>query len=94
MQGFTAVFTVLRLLTQLKMAYEAMKTRAEPYRKIVEELPVMVETWQPYGEEIGAYVQLEEGASLTVDAIIRACRERLPFSKTPKVVLFGEELPS
>jgi hypothetical protein len=36
MQGFTAVFTVLRLLMPLKMAYEAVKTRAEPYTKIVE----------------------------------------------------------
>jgi len=41
MQGFTAVFTVLRLLTQLKMSYDAAKTRAEPYTKIVEELPEM-----------------------------------------------------
>ena len=41
MQGFTAVFTVLRLLTPLKMSYEAAKRRAEPYTKIVEELPQM-----------------------------------------------------
>ena len=41
MQGFTAVFTVLRLLTLLKMSYEAAKKRAEPYTKIVEELPQM-----------------------------------------------------
>ncbi len=41
MQGFTAVFTVLRLLTPLKMSYEAAKMRAEPYTKIVEELPQM-----------------------------------------------------
>ncbi|HLK55297.1 MAG TPA: class I adenylate-forming enzyme family protein [Chthonomonadaceae bacterium] len=46
-----------------------------------------------YGEEIGAYVQLEEGATLTADIIIRACREKLPYSKTPKVVLFGTEFP-
>jgi hypothetical protein len=39
--GFTAPFTVLRLLTPLKMSYEAAKTRAEPYTKIVEELPEM-----------------------------------------------------
>jgi len=39
MQGFTAVFTVLRLLTPLKMSYKAAKKRAEPYTKIVEELP-------------------------------------------------------
>ena len=41
MHGFPAVFTVLRLLTPLKMSYEAAKKRAEPYTKIVEELPQM-----------------------------------------------------
>ncbi|MEP6890141.1 MAG: DUF72 domain-containing protein [Nitrospirota bacterium] len=41
MGGFTAPFTVLRLLTPLKMSYEAAKKRAEPYTKIVEELSVM-----------------------------------------------------
>ena len=41
MQGCTAVFTVLRLLTRLKMSYEAAKKRAEPYTKIVGELPEM-----------------------------------------------------
>jgi hypothetical protein len=40
-QRFTAPFTVLRLLTPLKMTYEAAKLRAEPYTKIVEELPDM-----------------------------------------------------
>ena len=40
-QGFTPVFTVLRLLTPLKMSYEGAKTRAEPYMKIIEELPAM-----------------------------------------------------
>ncbi len=38
---FTAPFTVLRLLTPLKMTYEAAKKRAEPYTKIVEALPEM-----------------------------------------------------
>jgi len=41
MQTFTAPFTVLRLLTPLKMTYEAAKKRAEPYTKIVGELPEM-----------------------------------------------------
>lgn len=41
MQGFTAAITVLRLLTPLKMSYEAAKKRAEPYDKIVGELPDM-----------------------------------------------------
>ena len=38
---FTAPFTVLRLLTPLKMSYETAKKRAEPYTKIVGELPDM-----------------------------------------------------
>ncbi|HEU4685322.1 MAG TPA: DUF72 domain-containing protein [Nitrospira sp.] len=41
MAAFTAPFTVLRLLTPLKMSYEAAKKRAEPYDKIVGELPDM-----------------------------------------------------
>ena len=41
MGSFTAPFTVLRLLTPLKISYEAAKKRAEPYTKIVEELPQM-----------------------------------------------------
>ena len=40
-ERFTAPFTVLRLLTPLKMSYEPAKKRAEPYTEIVEELPVM-----------------------------------------------------
>jgi hypothetical protein len=39
--SFTVPFSVLRLLTPLKMSYEAAKKRAEPYTKIVEELPHM-----------------------------------------------------
>lgn len=41
MDSFTAPFTVLRLLTPLKMSYQTAKKRAEPYTKIVEELPEM-----------------------------------------------------
>lgn len=41
MDGFPAPFTVLRLLTPLKISYEAAKKRAEPYTKIVEALPEM-----------------------------------------------------
>jgi len=41
MQMFTATFTVLRLLTPLGMTYELAKKRAEPYTKMVEELPDM-----------------------------------------------------
>jgi hypothetical protein len=41
MPGFTSVFTVLRLLTPLKLSYEAAKKRAEPYTRIVEVLSQM-----------------------------------------------------
>ena len=41
MGTFTAPFTVLRLLTPLKMTYEAAKKRAEPYDKLIGELPEM-----------------------------------------------------
>ena len=78
MQGFTAVFTVLRLLTPLKMSYEAAKKRAEPYTKIVEELPQMRrETVQLVRQAVGAghraYVlvnnRVEGNAPLTVEAL-------------------------
>jgi uncharacterized protein YecE (DUF72 family) len=41
MESFTAPFTVLRPLSPLKISYEAAKKRAEPYTKIVGELPEM-----------------------------------------------------
>jgi len=46
-----------------------------------------------YGEEVGAYVQLEEGAQIGEEEILRACREKLPFAKAPKVVVFGDTFP-
>ena len=46
-----------------------------------------------YGEEVGAYVQLKEGAEKDEQAILDYCFEHLPFSKAPKVVVLGEELP-
>lgn len=46
-----------------------------------------------YGEEVGAYVQLEPGAALDGEAILAACRARLPFAKAPKTVVFGEDIP-
>ena len=45
-----------------------------------------------YGEEIAAYVVPRYGeASLTTAELLDFCRSRLPFSKRPKVILFGEE---
>ncbi len=46
-----------------------------------------------YGEEVGAYVQLKEGAKADEGAILDFCRDRLPFSKSPKVVVFGDQIP-
>lgn len=46
-----------------------------------------------YGEEVGAYIVLEEGVQPDAEAILRAARERLPFHKSPKVVVFGTEIP-
>ncbi len=46
-----------------------------------------------YGEEIGAYVQTEPGATLTEADILRACREKLSWAKSPKVALFGDTFP-
>ncbi len=46
-----------------------------------------------YSEEVGAYVVVEEGATLSEDDIIRYCMERLPWPKVPKVIKFGTEVP-
>ncbi len=46
-----------------------------------------------YGEEVGAYVVLQEGYELEPDEIIAYCRERLTFEKAPKVIVFGTEVP-
>ncbi len=84
MQGFTAVFTVLRLLTPLKMSYEAAKKRAEPYTKIVEELPQMRrETVQVVRQAVNegrhAYVlgnnRSEGNAPMTIQVLVDRLRE-------------------
>ena len=81
MEQFTATFTVLRLLTPLKMSYEAAKKRAEPYTKIVGELPEMrrdtVELVKKAMEEKRrAYIivnnRSEGNAPLTIQALMRA----------------------
>ncbi|HRI39210.1 MAG TPA: DUF72 domain-containing protein [Nitrospira sp.] len=80
-ERFTAPFTVLRLLTPLKMSYEAAKKRAEPYNKIVEALPEMrrdtVEmVKKAVREQRKAYVLVnnrsEGNAPLTIQALRNA----------------------
>jgi len=46
-----------------------------------------------YGEEVGAYVVCHEGATVTAEQVIAHCRTRMPFEKSPKVVVFGTEIP-
>lgn len=46
-----------------------------------------------YGEEVGVYVVLKDGATLTEEQVIAHCRERMTFQKSPKVVIFGTEIP-
>jgi long-chain acyl-CoA synthetase len=46
-----------------------------------------------YGEEVGAYVHLKDGVEVSEEQILAACRRLLPFSKSPKVVVFGNNIP-
>lgn len=46
-----------------------------------------------YGEEVGAYIQMVEGVEGNEDEILAFCRKHLPYSKCPKVVVFGNDIP-
>ena len=47
-----------------------------------------------YGEEIAAYVVPRDGVpSPTEGELLEHCRRLLPFSRCPKVILFGQEVP-
>ncbi len=46
-----------------------------------------------YGEEVGAYIVREAGTQISAADILAACRLRMPFSKCPKVVVFGDDVP-
>lgn len=46
-----------------------------------------------FGEEVGAYIVREAGASVTEDEILAHCRQHMSFEKSPKAVVFGEEIP-
>jgi acyl-CoA synthetase (AMP-forming)/AMP-acid ligase II len=47
-----------------------------------------------YGEEIAAYVVPRDGDSLPSEMdLLQHCRRSLPFSKCPKVILFGQDVP-
>jgi len=87
MERFTAPFTVLRLLTPLKMTYEAAKKRAEPYTKIVEELPEMrrdtVElVKKAVGEKRKSYVLVNNRSEGNAPLTIQALRNALQAAET------------
>jgi len=46
-----------------------------------------------YGEEIGAYIVLNDGKQLSEETVLAHCRSRMPFEKCPKVVVFGTDIP-
>lgn len=82
---FTAPFVVLRLLTPLGMSYEAAVKRAEPYNRIVQELPEMrtdtiTLVKQAVAEQRQAYVLVnnrsEGSAPLTVQALVDEVKSR------------------
>ena len=79
MKTMTAPFTVIRLLTPLKMTYEAAKKRAEPYDKNVGELPEMRKDTvsliqEATAENRSTYIlvnnRAEGNAPLTIQALI------------------------
>lgn len=46
-----------------------------------------------YGEEVGAYIVLKNGVSITENEILDFCKPHLPFFKRPKVLIFGKDIP-
>jgi long-chain acyl-CoA synthetase len=47
-----------------------------------------------FGEEIAAYIVLRESGPLPTEReLLEHCRRLLPFSKCPKVILFGHDVP-
>jgi acyl-CoA synthetase (AMP-forming)/AMP-acid ligase II len=46
-----------------------------------------------YGEEVGALVKLRPGFETTEAQVLAHCAKHLPFVKTPKVVIFSDEIP-
>jgi uncharacterized protein YecE (DUF72 family) len=95
MESFTAPFTVLRLLTPLKISYEEAKKRAEPYNKIVGELPEMRRDTvdlvkQAMAEKRQAYVivnnRSEGNAPLTIQALIRTLQSGNTSPSCPNTI--------
>jgi fatty-acyl-CoA synthase len=48
---------------------------------------------QDSGEDVAAWIKLEEGASATEEEILRYCREKLPDFRIPRYLKFVSEFP-
>ena len=48
---------------------------------------------EEYGESLAAYIELQEGATLTADAVRAWLRERIAAYKVPQLVRFERSLP-
>ena len=46
-----------------------------------------------YGEEVGAYVKPKPGMTISEDDVLAYCRKHLPFAKSPKAVIVGNDIP-
>ena len=47
-----------------------------------------------YGEEVAAFLQLKNGASLTEDDVREFCRENIAYYKIPRFIYFVDEFPT
>ncbi len=61
--------------------------------KGVQDIQVAAIPSKKYGEEVGAFIILKEGASLTVDEVKDFCRGKIARHKIPKYVFFIEGFP-
>jgi long-chain acyl-CoA synthetase len=46
-----------------------------------------------YGEEVGAYIEPVDDSNANKDNILAYFRDHLPFTKAPKAVVFGDQIP-
>ena len=59
----------------------------------VQDVQVAAIASKKYGEEVGAFIILKEGVSLTEDVVKDFCRGKIARHKIPKYVFFIEEFP-
>ena len=46
-----------------------------------------------FGEEVAAWIKLEEGAKVSEKDIFQYCKEKLPDSQIPRYIKFVKEFP-